>query len=151
LSRTAFSGQQFVIGMEGEDETTTDYLNVTDVGGNGIGIGDFSNVLVSACILGLTRNKNESVTTTNTDGGGVTIEDVKFVTYGILWPAVCALGIIGNVLNLIVLNQPNMKGTAFIYMRGSSAFCNLGKLITKNAFQSQLEAKCHGGSIKYGI
>jgi hypothetical protein len=133
--------------MEGENETTTDYLNVTDVGGNGIG--DFSNVLVPACILGLTRNNNESVTTNNTDGGGVTIEDVKFVTYGILWPAVCALGIIGNVLNLTVLNQPNMKGTAYIYMRGSivySAFCNLGKLITKNALQ--LEAKCQGGRIK---
>jgi hypothetical protein len=146
LSRTTFSGQQFVIGMEGEDETTTDYLNVTDVGGNGIG--DFSNVLVPACILGLTRNNNESVTTNNTDGSGVTIEDVKFVTYGILWPAVCALGIIGNVLNLIVLNQPNMKGTAYIYMRGSGAFRNLEKSITKNAFHSHLEAKRHGGRIK---
>lgn len=48
----------------------------------------------------------------------LTIEDVKYFTYGILWPTICGLGIIGNVLNLIVLNQPNMKGTAYIYMRG---------------------------------
>jgi hypothetical protein len=67
---------------------------------------------VTACTLGLSRN-NKSF-----PAGEVTIEDVKFVTYGILWPAVCALGIIGNVLNLFVLNQPNMKGTAYIYMRG---------------------------------
>lgn len=48
----------------------------------------------------------------------LTIEDVKYLTYGILWPTICGLGIIGNILNLIVLNQPNMKGTAYIYMRG---------------------------------
>jgi hypothetical protein len=40
------------------------------------------------------------------------------VTYGILIPSIIALGIVGNVLNLLVLNQPNMKGTAYIYMRG---------------------------------
>ncbi|CAG7719193.1 unnamed protein product [Allacma fusca] len=45
------------------------------------------------------------------------IEGVKYVTYGVLMPAICALGIVGNVLNLIVLNQPNMKGTAYVYMR----------------------------------
>jgi len=49
------------------------------------------------------------------------INDVKYITYGILWPTICVLGILGNVLNLIVLSQPNMKGTAYIYMRGE--FC----------------------------
>lgn len=50
----------------------------------------------------------------------VTINDVKYFTYGILWPSICGLGIIGNILNLVVLNQPNMKGTAYIYMRGKT-------------------------------
>ena len=47
------------------------------------------------------------------------VEEVKYITYGILMPSICALGIVGNVLNLIVLNQANMKGTAYIYMRGT--------------------------------
>jgi hypothetical protein len=59
-------------GMAGENETNQYYYNLT---------GEL-NVIVAACILGLLRN-NESVVSE------VTIEDVKFVTYGILWPAVC--------------------------------------------------------------
>jgi hypothetical protein len=125
LTRASQSGVNCEVksGMAGEYETNQYYSKLTSEDDNT----DAVNVILDACILGLLRN-NESVVS------GVTIEDVKFVTYGILWPAVCALGIIGNVLNLIVLNQPNMKGTAFIYMRGSSAFCNLEKLITKMHF-----------------
>ncbi|XP_033250102.1 probable G-protein coupled receptor B0563.6 isoform X1 [Drosophila miranda] len=41
--------------------------------------------------------------------------------YGILLPIICAMGIIGNVLNLIVLTRRNMRGTAYIYMRAYSA------------------------------
>ncbi|XP_035702636.1 uncharacterized protein LOC110842246 isoform X2 [Folsomia candida] len=52
---------------------------------------------------------------------GFTIQELKYLTYGIIWPSICALGMLGNVLNLIVLNQPNMKGTAYIYMRGYSS------------------------------
>lgn len=57
-----------------------------------------------------------SVTNSSDDSG--TIQELKYLTYGIIWPSICALGIVGNVLNLVVLNQPNMKGTAYIYMRG---------------------------------
>jgi len=46
------------------------------------------------------------------------IEELKYITYGLVWPVICAVGIVGNVMNLIVLSQPNMKGTAYIYMRG---------------------------------
>jgi hypothetical protein len=99
-------------GMAGEYETNQYYYKLTSE--------DDNTDEVAACILGLSRN-NESVI-----AGEVTIEDVKFITYGILWPAVCALGIIGNVLNLFVLNQPNMKGTAYIYMRGwTICYCEL--------------------------
>jgi hypothetical protein len=37
-------------------------------------------------------------------------------------PAICCLGILGNVLNLVVLTRRNMKGTAYIYMRGNDYF-----------------------------
>jgi hypothetical protein len=64
--------------MAGECETNQYYSNLTSEDDN---TGEL-NVIVAACILGLSRN-NESVVSE------VTIEDVKFVTYGILWPAVC--------------------------------------------------------------
>ncbi|XP_015124101.1 probable G-protein coupled receptor B0563.6 [Diachasma alloeum] len=46
---------------------------------------------------------------------------LKRVCYGIVLPAICCLGIIGNILNLVVLTRRNMRGTAYIYMRGYSA------------------------------
>lgn len=45
-------------------------------------------------------------------------EALREYCYGIILPIICALGIIGNVLNLIVLTRRNMRGTAYIYMRG---------------------------------
>lgn len=43
---------------------------------------------------------------------------LRRVSYGIVMPAICCLGIIGNILNLVVLTRRNMRGTAYIYMRG---------------------------------
>lgn len=45
-------------------------------------------------------------------------ETLRRYSYGIILPAICMLGIIGNVLNLVVLTRKNMKGPAYIYMRG---------------------------------
>lgn len=45
-------------------------------------------------------------------------EALREYCYGLMLPIICALGIIGNVLNLIVLTRRNMRGTAYIYMRG---------------------------------
>ncbi|TGZ32749.1 Uncharacterized protein DBV15_00937 [Temnothorax longispinosus] len=42
---------------------------------------------------------------------------LRRVSYGIVLPAICCLGIIGNILNLVVLTRRNMRGTAYIYMR----------------------------------
>ncbi|XP_043286695.1 probable G-protein coupled receptor B0563.6 [Venturia canescens] len=55
-----------------------------------------------------------------------TLEDprtasLRRVSYGIILPAICCLGIVGNVLNLVVLTRRNMRGTAYIYMRGYAA------------------------------
>ncbi|XP_030080125.1 probable G-protein coupled receptor B0563.6 isoform X3 [Drosophila hydei] len=47
-------------------------------------------------------------------------EALREYCYGIILPIICALGIIGNVLNLIVLTRRNMRGTAYIYMRAYS-------------------------------
>ncbi|XP_055611905.1 probable G-protein coupled receptor B0563.6 [Uranotaenia lowii] len=49
------------------------------------------------------------------------IENLRKISYGIALPIICALGIVGNVLNLVVLTRRNMRGTAYIYMRGYSA------------------------------
>ncbi|EDV95168.1 GH17794 [Drosophila grimshawi] len=40
--------------------------------------------------------------------------------YGYFLPFICASGIIGNVLNLIVLTRRNMRGPSYIYMRAYS-------------------------------
>jgi hypothetical protein len=46
-------------------------------------------------------------------------ENLRKLSYGIILPIICALGILGNVLNLVVLTRRNMRGTAYIYMRGN--------------------------------
>lgn len=46
---------------------------------------------------------------------------LRRVSYGIVLPAICCLGIIGNILNLVVLTRRNMRGTAYIYMRGEQS------------------------------
>ncbi|KYN36045.1 hypothetical protein ALC56_09582 [Trachymyrmex septentrionalis] len=44
---------------------------------------------------------------------------LRRVSYGIVLPTICCLGIIGNILNLVVLTRRNMRGTAYVYMRES--------------------------------
>ncbi|XP_050448218.1 probable G-protein coupled receptor B0563.6 [Cataglyphis hispanica] len=46
---------------------------------------------------------------------------LRRISYGIVLPTICCFGIIGNILNLVVLTRRNMRGTAYIYMRGYSA------------------------------
>lgn len=47
---------------------------------------------------------------------------LKRISYGIILPSICCLGIIGNILNLIVLTRGNMIGPAYTYMRGEIIF-----------------------------
>ncbi len=47
------------------------------------------------------------------------MQRLKYYSYGIALPAICVLGILGNVLNLIVLTRPTMRGPAYVYMRGN--------------------------------
>ncbi|XP_076286334.1 putative G-protein coupled receptor B0563.6 isoform X1 [Lasioglossum baleicum] len=46
--------------------------------------------------------------------------ELRRISYGIILPTVCCLGIVGNILNLVVLTRRNMRGVAYIYMRGYS-------------------------------
>ncbi|CAH1123404.1 unnamed protein product [Ceutorhynchus assimilis] len=48
-------------------------------------------------------------------------ETLRRYSYGVALPSICLLGIVGNIFNLIVLTRRNMRGTAYIYMRGYSA------------------------------
>lgn len=47
-------------------------------------------------------------------------EVLRRYSYGVALPSICLLGIVGNILNLVVLTRRNMKGTAYIYMRGEN-------------------------------
>ncbi|OQR75623.1 7 transmembrane receptor-like [Tropilaelaps mercedesae] len=41
---------------------------------------------------------------------------VKFIAYSIVFPVIIVLGVIGNVINLIVLTRPSLKGVTFVYL-----------------------------------
>lgn len=45
-------------------------------------------------------------------------EALRRYSYGVVLPTICCFGIVGNILNLVVLTRKNMRGTAYIYMRG---------------------------------
>lgn len=46
------------------------------------------------------------------------INYLRKISYGFVMPTICLFGIVGNILNIIVLTRRNMQGTAYIYMRG---------------------------------
>lgn len=50
---------------------------------------------------------------------------MKYVAYGVVLPVLVCLGVLGDVLNLVVLTRPNMTGVAYIYMRGQYSQCCL--------------------------
>jgi hypothetical protein len=45
-------------------------------------------------------------------------ETLRRYSYGVAMPAICCLGVLGKILNLVVLTRRNMKGIAYVYMRG---------------------------------
>jgi hypothetical protein len=57
-------------------------------------------------------------------------------------PAICFLGILGNVLNLVVLTRRNMKGIAYIYMRGNTLYSSVLVNVSNSSF-----SLCEGESV----
>ncbi|KAI8126825.1 hypothetical protein FF38_03110 [Lucilia cuprina] len=86
--------------------------------GEGGGYRSDVNAAVAAGAVGVIGdNLRDDLYITNEDPR---TEALREYSYGIILPIICALGIIGNVLNLIVLTRRNMRGTAYIYMRAYS-------------------------------
>ena len=57
-----------------------------------------------------------------------TVAYINFVAYGIVANIIVTIGIIGNILNLIVLTRPKLKGVMYVYLLGL-AVSNLMVLI----------------------
>jgi hypothetical protein len=71
---------------------------------------------------GILRNHQQELQSHNSLSSARQHEEMqrlKYYSYGIALPAICILGILGNVLNLIVLTRPSMRGPAYVYMRGT--------------------------------
>ncbi|XP_003743964.1 probable G-protein coupled receptor B0563.6 [Galendromus occidentalis] len=47
---------------------------------------------------------------------------VKFLAYGVVAIFIIVLGFIGNVINLIVLTRPNLKGVTYVYLTWLATF-----------------------------
>ena len=59
----------------------------------------------------------------------VTIPFIYNVAFKIVAMVIVAIGIMGNILNLIVLTRPKLKGVMYVYLVGL-AISNLSVLIT---------------------
>ncbi|EGI59863.1 Putative G-protein coupled receptor B0563.6 [Acromyrmex echinatior] len=68
---------------------------------------------------------------------------LRRVSYGIVLPTICCLGIIGNILNLVVLTRRNMRGTAYVYMR-------VAKIYRSYKTQLLLDEKSNNNEISDG-
>jgi len=91
---------------EQENGKMTDLLNISKIG--------------NICLLPEDLDKQEDPRTPT----------LRRVSYGIVLPTICCLGIIGNILNLIVLTRRNMRGTAYVYMRGERSFICLSLFVS---------------------
>ena len=57
------------------------------------------------------------------------VQQIKFVAYSLVAYLVVGVGMVGNLLSLVVLTRPNLKGVMYVYLLGL-AVSNLCVLIT---------------------
>ena len=58
-----------------------------------------------------------------------TVATINFVAYNVVAFVIVGVGIVGNILNLVVLSRPKLKGVMYVYLLGL-ALSNLCVLIT---------------------
>lgn len=72
---------------------------------------------------------------------------IHYVAYGIIAKVIVAVGIFGNILNLIVLTRPKLKGVMYTYLLGL-AVSNLCVLVSAIP---ALHFLAHGKTTQYYI
>lgn len=114
-----------------EDETLSNLINNTSgvIGLNQTAddftVTDWSSIGSSAIATpaGILRNHHHNHQHQQQQASALSHQEdmqrLKYYSYGIALPTICVLGILGNVLNLIVLTRPSMRGPAYVYMRGN--------------------------------
>ena len=58
-----------------------------------------------------------------------TVEQIKVVAYSVVAYVIVGVGLLGNLLSLVVLTRPNLKGVMYVYLLGL-AVSNLCVLVT---------------------
>lgn len=86
---------------------------------------EFESRNASFCLdeIGLNQTNHTGVITESAE-----IRRVKFYSYAIVMPCVILLGVVGNIASFIALTKQNMKGTAYIYMKGNKSYVILFKM-----------------------
>lgn len=99
--------------------------------------GDINDPIIEAA------GDNPDRTLTNTDA---TLELINYWAYDIVANLIVGVGIVSNILNLIVLTRPKLKGVMYVYLLGL-AVSNLFVLVT--AIPALKFARGNNGSQNY--
>ncbi|KAJ9595039.1 hypothetical protein L9F63_013667 [Diploptera punctata] len=72
------------------------------------------------------------------------MSDLRWVAYRVVMPVIIAGGLLGNLLNLVVLTRPSLKGVTYVYLSGL-AVADLGVMMCVIPMAVRL-SKSHGHS-----
>ena len=72
------------------------------------------------------------------------VQHIKWVAYSLVAYLIVGVGIMGNLLSLVVLTRPNLKGVMYVYLLGL-AVSNLCVLITAVPALFDISAGIGGG------
>ena len=78
------------------------------------------------------------------DTNSQVVETIKWVAYSLVAYIIVAIGIMGNLLSLVVLTRPNLKGVMYVYLLGL-AVSNLCVLISAVPALFDISAGLGGG------
>jgi len=78
------------------------------------------------------------------DPNAVIVQTIKWVAYSVVAYLIVGVGIMGNLLSLVVLTRPNLKGVMYVYLLGL-AVSNLCVLITAVPALFDISAGLGGG------